>query len=186
MKNNITKILFSMIFVIFIVAVGVSYAYFLPNITNTGSGNVSIKANNFNVTIIENNHNTGMLIPISDADYATRASDTYYTINATSPSGIAYNLKYHLILSQVPSMDLSLKWKLTDENGTVIDGGAPELISCNEDVDCMFAIKNNIQQTVASKNYHLYLWLTEDGTDQNSLIGISMTGNIVIEATTIH
>ena len=108
MKNNISKVLYSMILIIFMVIIGISYAFFTPNINNNGSNNVGIKATNFNVNIIESNRNTGVLIPIADTDYITKASDIYYTITTTSQTGITYNLKYRLIFSQAPSMNVNL------------------------------------------------------------------------------
>lgn len=183
MKNNISKVLYSMIFIIFMVIIGISYAFFTPNINSNGSSNIGIKANNFNVNIIESNRNTGLLIPIADTDYITKASDIYYTITTTSQTGIIYNLKYRLIFSQAPSMNVNLKWTLTDSEGTVLDSGSPELISCVDNTDCLFMVKSGLVQTDASKNYHLYLWLSDDGSNQNSLIGLSATGSVVIEAT---
>ena len=65
----------------------------------------------------------------------------------------------------------------------MLDSGSPELISCVDNTDCLFMVKSGLVQTDASKNYHLYLWLSDDGSNQNGLIGLSATGSVVIEAT---
>ena len=179
--NQIIKVIISVI-VIVATIIGVSYAYFTTNINVTGSGNIILTTKNFNVSLVDNSRTSGLLIPINDSDYLTKAADSYFNVNITSGSQIAFNLKYQLYFDSAISTYSAFKWKLTDGSGTSIDQGTLTNCTNYDNVELVCVLKENIIQTVSSNSYHLYFWLSDDGSNQNEFINNDINGKIIINA----
>ena len=179
--NQIIKVIISMIVVIGTI-IGVSYAYFTTNINVTGNDNIIATTKDFTVTLVENSRTSGLLIPINDNDYLIKAADSYFNVNATSGNSIAFSLNYEITFESAINNYSAFKWTLTDGYGLVIDQGSLTECEVSDNITLACTLSNRVLQTESSKNYHLYFWLSDDGTNQNEFIGNNVVSKMVIKA----
>lgn len=183
MKNNnqIIKIIISML-VIIGAMVGVSYAYFTTNVNVTGDDNIIVTTKDFTVSLVDNKRTSGLLIPINDNDYLAKAADSYFNVNVTSGTNIAFSLKYDIIFESAISTYSAFKWTLTDGDGEIIDQGTLSNCENIDEYEVMCTLSEHVSQTEASKSYHLYFWLSDDGTDQSEFINCNVISRMIINA----
>lgn len=123
-------------------------------------------------------------IPISSDKVADRASHTDFTVYANSTSLSGYNVKTEIALSNI-TIDAALKTSMFKYQLVENVAGSENVISTGTGLD--FGINTTkVLKTMALINkgttysYTIRIWLQDDDTDQNSLMGKAFSAKVKI------
>ena len=190
--NYAFRIVFCAVIIVLVVSIGLTYSYFTPIITTIGNSLFNISSGNIDVNFSTSSYMNGTIIPISDSDYATDALSSSFSIALNNNTPVKYDVFLDVKLSTTNTLlleDSDVKYLLTDgttsytgsiDDSTVVDGNVTAFDGSNY---IAFQLKDAITQTASTKNYTLYLWLSDTGEDQNAYLGASIRAKVRITAT---
>lgn len=186
--------------IIFVIAIGGSYAYYA---TSGGSISGTTGTNNSNqdlgIVFTNSDHidlNTG--VPISASDVATKASKVNFILTPSADIVSDYDVSVNINLSNIEIDEelrtSSLKYRIICINSITsdeqtFDGTASEFTSGNYTLASLSSLSSGndifyIDRNSSSQAYNctLYIWLEDNGSDQNSLMNKHFGANVEIDA----
>ena len=184
---------------IFVIAMGGSYAYYA---TSSGSVSGTTSTNSFNQTLgivfTNSDHidlNTG--VPISSSDVTTKAGRVTFNLTPSADIVSDYDVNVNINLSNIEIDNelkvSSFKYRLicassiTNTEQT-FNGTASAFTSSNYTIASLSSLSSGndifyIDRTANSQSYSctLYIWLEDNESDQNSLMGKHFGANVEID-----
>lgn len=171
--------------IIVIGAFGVSYGYYAYTSANTSFTAKTITALPTVTYAQSSNLNETVGVPIAEANYATEASKSQFTI--TYGSNLSdYDIAVKISLTSI-SIDGALKnsyfrYKLSRDDTIIASGNFSS-------VGSSLILKDTEKKSISSyptvENYILYIYLVDSGGNQNSLMGKNFSAKISVDTVAV-
>lgn len=168
---------------------GTSYAWYAFDSAVTSFSNVQTFSDNIDVAVLFTNSSniaTTVGVPILSSDVTSLSEKTLFTVTpSTTLEGrdvaiqiSIVNLKIDSALTSVSSLKYSLLQTVDGTTTTVASGNFSNVTDSKLVLmDSTSIASSNLGKTYS---YEFRLWLEEDNTDQNALMGKQLSGNIKV------
>ena len=172
--NNRNKWLIMILGFIIGFAIGITISYFSHYVTSNPqmvtTGNIEVVYENENVVKLNNNY------PIKDSDIINEATKIDFSIRnkGKSKSYVWINI-IDISMSDTLKND-SLKWSIYEGNTQILQSNFLNVDSNNT----VNLIKNTELNSDDSKNYSLYIWISENKMDQSLMMSNQFKGKIEV------
>lgn len=174
--------------VLIVILLGTSYAWYTFDNAVTSFNNVQTFSDNIDTAVVfTNNSNIGTTvgIPILSSDVEERSEKTTFTVTpSTTLSGreVAFqislvNLKIDSALSSVSSLKYSLIQTVNGTTTTLKEGNFSGVTASSLILSSVTVPSSNLGKTYS---YEFRLWLEEDNSNQNALMGKKIEGYIKV------
>ena len=173
-KRKISIIITSILFVM-LLAVSFTYAYFSANNPSTEN---SVQAGTLLINYEDDNLNTLMLdniSPIYDSEIKTKASKIGFKVNNTGTSKAYVEISLTDIVMDEELSNLEFKWALYSGDEKISNGNFRNVTNGKQ------LLTNNIEiNSTDTKNYLIYIWISESGLDQSNLTNKTFSAKVTI------
>ncbi len=174
-ENNKKKvsILIGAIALVLVIIVGITYAYLSAN--NKTPAN-SVKAGTLLISYEDDNLDSVRLDniqPIYDKDIKEKASKILFQVNNTGTAKAYVDINITDISLPSELADLEFKWALYSGEEKISNGNFRNVL------DNKLLLTNN-QEITSSKNYELYIWISENELDQSDMMEKTFSAKITV------
>lgn len=189
-KNISTKKLYIGIgsLIIILLIVGVTFAYYIANVTGEGR-QVQGKIANLDIEFTDSaDVNPSINAPIYDANKETQAYKNTFSVANRTANGSNMNAEYDvsLVISSIDSQLISehMKWELL-KDGVVIASGNLANATAGGEMK-LTTSKQQIALDSATQNLEFRLWMSYSSTvDQTAMLGKSLSAKLKVTANEI-
>ncbi len=174
-SNKKIGIMIGAIILVSILIVGITYAYLSAN---KKANDRTVKAGTLLIEYEDDNVNSVKLeniVPIDDSDMMTNANKIAFKVNNKGTALAYVDISITNISLPDALKSTEFKWALYSNNEKVNSGNFS-----NVEDEGMSLVKNQEIASKASKNYELYIWITETDLDQSSMMEKTFSGKITI------
>lgn len=175
---NKKNIILAIFIVILLVAFGSSFAYFVMEITGTGTNPSEVTTGNLDISLTDSSVNISNLAPIQDTDYKKYAyKKEFELVNNGSLNGCS---NIYLDISNISEQLKNSYFKYKVESGTENYTGNFSEIDNNR----LIIATNTKVEATKTKKYTLYMWVSYDknNVNQNELLGTALTASLTVES----
>ena len=170
------KYLVIAVILLLVAVIGVSYAYFSPNVINKPSDTV-VSSGKVELSIDDESINAVEIAPIYDEDYEMLAIHKNFTVISESTLNSCVNV--YLNVEEITDSLKSeyFKYKIVSEDNEYLGD-----FTRAESGEKMIILDNAFLESSTSKSYDLYIWVSyQDGVDQTDMLNGEIKSNIYIE-----
>lgn len=175
--------------VLIVLLLGTSYAWYAFDTAVTSFSNVSTFGENLDVAVVFTNSSniaTTVGVPLLSSEVEEKSSKTLFTVTpSTTLQGkdvaiqiSIINLKIDSALTGVSSLKYSLLQTLDGTTTTVASGNFSNVTS--DSLVLMNSTSISSSNLGKTYSYEFRLWLEEDNSNQNALMGKHLSGNIKV------
>ncbi len=173
-ENNKKKIsiLIGAIMVVVLLLIGFTYTYLSSNTREENS----VKAGTLLISYEDDNLesiNMSNIQPIYDKDIKEKASKINFQVNNTGTAKAYVDINITDISLPSELEDLEFKWALYSGEEKISNGNFRNVL------DNKLLLTNN-QEITSSKNYELYIWISENELDQSDMMEKTFSGKITV------
>ena len=174
-KKRKISILITSIVVVILLIVGVSYSYF-SNIKKSDSRTVN--AGNLRITYSDENMNSvnlSNIAPIRDTDIKAKANKLEFEVTNTGNNKAYVDIYLSDIVLARELASLEFKWALYSGEEKVYNGNFRNILNNKQ-----LLMNNTELNKNESKIYQLYIWISENDLNQNSIMNKTFSAKILI------
>ncbi len=172
------KIMFAIAIVVIILGIRYTVAYFSSKDTSnankvtTGSAKISYTENENGII------NADGIVPINDDDIKDSATRLSFNVENIGTTDITYSIKLVDLTIHESMINKEFKWAVYSGDQE-IDSGDFSNAKNNENYSL---IQNESLNEGKNKDYILYIWISETGVEQNSMIDKTFESKVQVEA----
>lgn len=175
---NKKNIILAFLVVMLLIAFGSTFAYFVMEITGTGTNPSKVTTGSLDISLTDSSVNISDLSPIHDLDYKQYAyKKEFELVNKGTLNGCS-EIYLNITNMSEPLKSNYFKYALVTDtenytgNYTEIDNNKIKLAT------------NTMVESGKAKKYTLYSWISfdENNVNQNDLLGTSLTASLSVES----
>lgn len=173
-KNGILAILIVILLIVF----GSTFAYFIMEITGTGTNPSNVTTGSLDISLIDENVNISDLAPVDDKDYKQYAyKKEFKLINEGTLNGCS---DIYLNITNISNQLKNSYFKYVLFTDTETYTGNYSEIDNNK---IRLAVDTKVESG-QTKTYTLYSWVSfdENNVNQNDLLGTTLTATLSVES----
>ena len=172
------KIMFILFFVALAIGIGYTYSYFS---SRGESDEVMVNTGSLQVTYVEDSEgiiNANNISPILDEDMTSLATKlSFSVVNEGNVDGV-YNIDLIDVKIDTELINNKFKWALYSWDVLVREGNFSDITN-GSDYELISGQNINVSD---SEEYTLYIWISEDNTDQSIMKGKTFQSKVRVEA----